>query len=64
MIDEYIYAIPQISGRGANPNAQPVDDRPLPSLQKKPSKNNNFMGNPGQSRAQQANARAGQAKIT
>ena len=63
MIDEYIYAIPQISGRGANPNAQSSDDRPLPSLQKKPSKNNNFM-NPGQGRAQQANARAGQAKMT
>ena len=41
MIDEYIYAIPNV-GR-ANPTAQSADDRPLPSLQKK-AKNPNFAG--------------------
>ena len=43
MVDEYIYQIPQVAGGRANPPT--AEDRPLPSLQKKASKNNNYMSN-------------------
>ena len=45
MVDEYVYAIPQIGGGRVNPATQAVDERPLPSLQKKASKTNNYMSN-------------------